>query len=272
MAYGVESDLRGMYAAFPNKIGALSVLMAQKGITGPRNSLEGKGGFFQVFADGKYDRATFTDGLGEKFRAGEVSFKPWPCCGRNHLYIEATLAIVSKHDLKPEDIAEITVHITTKVARNLCEPLEGRRKPATCMDAKYSIPFVVSTAVVKRAVGIDDFTLEGIRNPAVLEVARRVTPRYDLPAVDPLGFAPVTVWIKTRDGREYSQRAEIAYGHPGNPMTVESLCAKFRDCAAYSANPLPAKNVEKAVRMLTDLENVNDVSEIPRLLGRKMRG
>ena len=85
-----------------------------------------------------------------------MSFKPWPACGRNHTYIDATLAIVAEHDIHPEDVDEITAFVGD-LAQQQCEPLELRRKPPTSMDAKWSIPFVIATAVVvPLAVSGDD--------------------------------------------------------------------------------------------------------------------
>ena len=55
-------------------------------------------------------------------------------------------------------------------------------------------------------------------------------------------------------------------GDPHNPVTREMLEAKFRDCVAFSATPLAQANVERAIALIRDLENISDVGEIMRLL------
>ncbi len=265
MAYGVGSELRGMYPAFPNKAGVLSALMAQNGIRGPRNSLESRGGFFQVFADGEYDRACLLADLGQRFEGAGMSFKPWPSCGRNHPYIEATLKIVAEQDLHPEDIAEITAFVN-RFAQQQCEPLEARRKPATSMDAKYSIPFVIATAVARRKVLIKDFTDKGIKDPLVLQIAQKVTARVDPQLFTEKGVSPGMVEIRTGDGKVFAKRIDVAYGHPANPISMESLIEKFRDCVSYSVKRLPEPNIDKVITMAKNLEDVEDVSQIVELL------
>lgn len=265
MAYGVGADLRGMYAAFPNKTGVLSAAMAQRDITGPRNSLEGKGGFFPLFADGDYDKPRLTADLGKRFEGTGITFKPWPSCGRTHAYVDAAVAIVTEHDINPDDIDGITVSVN-EFAQQLCEPLEARRTPATSMDAKYSVPFSTAVAVARRKPAIKDFTPEGIKDPLVLKIAHRVTPRFDPQLSASKRVTPGVVDIRTRDGQSYSKRVDVPYGHAGNPITMERLVEKFRDCASYSANPLPKGNVDAVVSMVANLEDVKDVSEIVRLL------
>ncbi len=81
------------------------------------------------------------------------------------------------------------------------------------------------------------------------------------------GEPPGKVEIKTKDGRACSRRQDKAYGHPQKPMSWDDLIAEFRDCAAYSANPLLQENVDKAIQVITNLDEVDDVSQIPQLLG-----
>ena len=42
--------------------------------------------------------------------------------------------------------------------------------------------------------------------------------------------------------------------------------AKFRDCVSFAATPLAAADVDRAVALIRDLENVSDVTEIMQLL------
>ena len=48
---------------------------------------------------------------------------------------------------------------------------------------------------------------------------------------------------------------------------MDDLTAKFRKNAYYAVNPVPDKNLEQAIEMLCNLEQVDDVTRIVRLLG-----
>ncbi len=73
--------------------------------------------------------------------------------------------------------------------------------------------------------------------------------------------------IKLKDGSVlHSERETFRYGHPQNPMSLKEHIEKFSDCASYSVKPLSREQVEKAIQMLTSLEEMDDVSQIIRLL------
>lgn len=76
LAYGVGSDLRGLYAGFSTKGAVLAALLAQKGVTGTRSMFEGKAGLFNTYFAGKYDREKMVAGLGREFSGGEILYKP----------------------------------------------------------------------------------------------------------------------------------------------------------------------------------------------------
>jgi 2-methylcitrate dehydratase PrpD len=83
------------------------------------------------------------------------------------------------------------------------------------------------------------------------------------------GFPAAVVDIKTVTGQVFSRQVDHAYGTVGNPMSTADVISKFRYCCRYSANPIPEDNQEKAIKLVTRLEKVNDVGRIPRLLGQR---
>ncbi|MFC2058599.1 MmgE/PrpD family protein [Chloroflexota bacterium] len=265
--YGLDSNIRGMYNAAPGEEGVRASLMAQRGITGVKNSLEGRFGLFNNYFHGKYDRSALLGELGKRFPAINIGFKPWPSNGTTHVYIEIALDIAQKHNLNSEDIEGVTVTVGD-FAREFCEPLSEKQNPRTTMNAKLSIPFTVALALAQRKVGIGDFLPQNLSNPKALNVSQLVNYQYDPDyAINwAVGEPPGKVEVRTRDGQTYSQRSDIAYGHFKNPMSWDSLIEKFRDCASYSAKPIAKESVEQAIHMTTNLEGVNDVSEIIQLL------
>jgi hypothetical protein len=42
--------------------------------------------------------------------------------------------------------------------------------------------------------------------------------------------------------------------------------SKFRDCVSFAAKPIAAKNIDRAIELVRDLENQQDVTEVVRLL------
>ena len=246
--------------------GLTSVMLAQRGITGARDVLEGEYGFFQLYAKNEYDPARITDGLGKRYELEQTSLKPFPCCKFTHVPIDATMQIVNEQHLKPGDVEEIIVSTNTNGYR-MCASTENKYKPQTPMDAQFSIPYTVSTAVIRKKVFIDDFTDEAIKDTRVLEFCPRVKVNID-PEIDKLPgrVGPARIELKTKDGRHFSKYVEFVKGHPKNKMTWTECVDKFTRCAALSAVPLSEGAIAEVIDQVNNLENVQDVRRIVRLL------
>jgi 2-methylcitrate dehydratase PrpD len=264
-SFGPGATIRGLYASFVGQQGVMAALLAQKGITGTRSPFEGRAGLFNVYFDGTYNEDLLIGELGKRFEGVNVAFKPWPSCRVSHAYIEATLSLVRKYNLHVDDIDAIKVFVGD-LSQPLCEPIERRRKPEVVSEAKFSIPFIVASIIVRGAPVIAHFTAEGFKDAATLQLAQKVTSQF-APELDKRDcMPPAVVEIKSRAGKVYSEKIEIAYGNPQKPISVEDLTAKFRDCLLYSAKPISKENQEKLITMVLRLEEVDDVSQIIELL------
>ena len=145
--------------------------------------------------------------------------------------IDAALSLVNEYDIVPIDVNEILVHVS-ECSRGVSEPLDVKQIPRTYVDAQFSIPWTVATALVRKKVTIDDFTEKAITNITVLDIARKVKPIIDL---EDLGqdIFPANVEIKMKNGLVYSKRVNNPKGHPSNPLSWKELEDKFKDCAAH---------------------------------------
>jgi 2-methylcitrate dehydratase PrpD len=64
------------------KGGITAALMAERGISGASNILEGKAGLFNLYHNGEYDSRILTSELGSRFEIENIGFKPYPSCGQ----------------------------------------------------------------------------------------------------------------------------------------------------------------------------------------------
>jgi 2-methylcitrate dehydratase PrpD len=209
----------------------LTALLAKKGITGAMESIEGKAGLLNLYQRGEYDSAVLVQDLGTTFEVEKLSYKPYPCCRYTHAAIDVVLEITRRHDIKPEQIEEVIVSVS-KEAYEDCEPKDTKANPRTIVDAQFSIPYTVSVALVKKKVGIADFTDKAINNGTVLAVSNQVKCLVSVEPNDRMGrgIAPCRVSVNMSDGNSVSNGIEVAKGHPSNPMTWEELSNKVQDC------------------------------------------
>ena len=253
-----------MGPGFAAKGGITAALMAERGITGAKNSLEGEMGVYNLYHRGDYDAVALTAELGKSFEALNVSTKPYPCCGATHPFIDAALALVSEHDIKAEGIARI-IAFHGEGAQLLCDPLEVKQKPRNPVDAQFSIPWTVAVAVVKRKVSIDDFSQVAIKDKDILTVSQKVIPQLD-DSLNRRAVEPGRVEIITKGGGVYSKQVDNPLGSPLNPMSFDDCVTKFFDCAAYSVKHIPDEKLGRVVEMIRQLERVTEVVGIIKLL------
>ena len=214
-------------------------------------------GYYNVFEQNQVYPEKVTAGLGEVFEGVNQSIKPFPgCCGVQNA-IQAVLEVVQHDNIKPEDVEEITIRGNDSLAFFYTTP-------------SFYVDLLIALAVVKRDIPID--TLAKDRpDPEVAEVAKKVKVFSDPEIVKmvPFGVSPAVVEIQTKDGKRHiSRRVDYFHGHhTKSPMSMEELASKFRRNAAYAVNPVPVKHLNQAIDMLYNLEQVDDITRIVKLLG-----
>lgn len=273
MAVGAATHMRSMQAGFSGQGAVLAAELALRDIIGPKDAVEGRFGVFRNYirTETPYWHA-LVDNLGVRFPLLEThGFKVWPACGYTRATNAAIMALRQQHDLRPEDVTAMTVIGGNLSTQQLCEPLDRKRRPQASIDGKFSIPFTSAVMMTKGNVTLRDYTVEGLRDKAVLAMADKITYRAEqMAAVQGAGdyssASKPIVEIRTKDGRVLSHQADRVPGDAKHPVQREFLEAKFRDCVSFSAKPIPESNVERAMDMIRRLDEISDATEILRLL------
>jgi 2-methylcitrate dehydratase PrpD len=246
---------------FAVKGGITAALMAKAGVTGAKNSLEGEWGLYKQFMDGDYSPEILTADLGKRFEGANVAIKPYPCCRGIHPAIDAGLALAIEEDIRSKDINEIVLSVTDAHLKLLCQPLDAKRSPRSPVDAQFSIPWGVASAIIGRRVGLDDFTDSAIKNRDVLELTQKIRVEVDNSLHKP-GPEPTRVKVITKDGKAFTKVVENPLGSLERPMSFDDCARKFSDCA----KSLGAERIEKTIQLVGQLERLEDIRELIRLL------
>jgi 2-methylcitrate dehydratase PrpD len=171
-----------------------------------------------------------------------------------------------EHRITAEEVESVAIRASSGAMKALCEPLDIKQNPRTIVDAQFSIPWAVAVVLAYGKVGLDAFTEQAIKDRAILTLSNKVTPKLD-ESLNKRGVTTAVVEIKTKDGKAYSKRVDNPYGSPENPMSMDAICEKFRDCASHAARPMRKDNMEKVIQLVSRLETVSDVRQVARLLG-----
>lgn len=257
---------KAMGSGFAASGGAVSALMAEKGLTGINEPLAGEWGIFNLYQRGGYIPEYLTGELGKYFMVEDDSIKPYPCCRCNHPFIDATLALIMENDIKPQDVEEVITHVGPHSYPIVCEPEEIKKNPHNSVAAQFSLPWSLATAITYRKVEVGHFSEEAVKDEKIRQLARKVVMQVDQELTS-REIEPAVVRIRTRQGGVYSKRVAHALGSPQNPLSMEGVAMKFRSCASYAARPISGEKLDQAVQMVEGLEDVADVGQIIRLLG-----
>jgi 2-methylcitrate dehydratase PrpD len=242
-----------------------SALLAQAGITGTKNVLQGPRGFYNAI-EPEPDLEALTSGLGEKFMGVEIAVKFYTACRAAHEAIDLALDMTGHEDFDPDQIDEILVKVNEPVYNLVCQPLDRKRHPETLVDAQFSLPFTVASAIIRGDFFISELSDEAIKDPDIMRLTQKVTPIVDSKCHNELVIGSAIMEIKTKNGQTYSKEIQFPRGNPKNPVSMNEVIEKFQKCVNYSIKPFSKENIDKLVDLLYKLEQLEDVTQLTQLL------
>jgi 2-methylcitrate dehydratase PrpD len=247
-----------LVAGFASQSGIVCAQMAQRGITGPRNFIEGPFGWLNMFGRDKLDRQAVTGDLGTRFELTKTLFKKFPSCGLTQTCTQGILELIAETGIAPEDVQRIDIRVGP-FAYTATGHFEIGNSPR--VNAQFSIPYCVANALLRKSSRLQHFEEESIRDPRILDIVKKIRVIPD-PEVEKRSQRGMEMEIKTGQGRVYQKVIDIPRGSPGNEMTREEHTARYLDCASYGRKPLPPTNVEKIIPWVDNLSDAQDVLEL----------
>jgi 2-methylcitrate dehydratase PrpD len=230
----------------------LAARLAGHGAEGPPSVLEGKFGLYHAFLDARIDLEPQLADLGQRWETPRIAFKPYPACHFMHGSLGATATL---EPVAPEEIDEVVVTVPAAGVSLVLEPADAKLAPRTEYEAKFSLQYSTAAMLVHGRVGVSSYTDEAIRDPRVLELARKV--RYETRDYEtyPAAF-PGGIRIRTRDGRTLEADFPYQRGGPENPMTPDEVRAKFRENASLALGDDAVAALEEGVLALEDQDEL----------------
>ncbi len=217
--------------------------LAERGVTGPEEALEGDGGLFNVYYE--CDPPTVEELLEPRaqWEIERVSVKRHTSCGACHPALFAAQRLREGENLQPEDIvgAEIFGH---REGGFVSEPLDLSENPQVA--AQFSVQYCVAYALLRGEQKLEDWTEAAIlADEEVAEFADRILfgsvprfwekERYESPP----DFGPYTrkwqgVQVYTTDEWVHDYAMCPAQVFDPDAVSYEDVQAKFRNCAEFS--------------------------------------
>ena len=255
------SMLLGMQVGFNARNAVVACDMAEAGLAGLQDVLQGPFGYFSLI-ESAYDLTDVLANMGKVWRITEMAHKPFPSGRATHGVVDAALLLRKEHELSADNVESATLTMPSLTKHLVGRPVHD------AMDVNYArlcSPYVVALVFMNGEIKIADFHEQALRNPQAIALARRIAVEVnDNP--DPNALSPVEVSVTLKDGRVVRQAVDVVYGNPANPMTREAWLEKFHNNAAGAAKPISRKNAENLVELVDGLEDLNEAGDLINLL------
>jgi 2-methylcitrate dehydratase PrpD len=247
-AFRMDSMSKPLHAGRAAEGGLFAAMAAREGVTGSLNVLEGEAGFGRAMSGNPdWDRALAD--LGQHFNIARITIKNHACCGHTFACIDGALEVQRRLKVAAGNIARLGVQTYGEALH-----VAGNPDPKTAAEARFSVPYVVSTALTHGSVRLAAFEPDRLSDPLTRELMARVelTTDANIDADFP-GRRAAIVEIETKDGRRERYLQPTRKGDPDMPLTDAELDEKFLELAGPVIGPDKAKTLlERLWRLETE--------------------
>ncbi len=244
------SSTKRLHAGLAAQSGIRAVALAEAGFSGPLSVFEGAHGLYRAFAHPRpSDFGQLTDGLGERWTAADLAFKPYACGTMTQPYVDCAIQL-ARTGVRAEDIVSIVCEVGEGTVHRLWEPLALKRNPPNGYAAKFSTPDCIAAGFLLGEAGLAAFD-----DAAVKDLGRRALAAKVSYVVDPANEYPRNYTGHLRatlaDGQVVEIRQPHMRGGARDPLPDQEIIAKYlANCAYGGFDP------RRAAALLKSLEGI----------------
>jgi 2-methylcitrate dehydratase PrpD len=188
-----------------SETGLSAALLAQEGMSGPRQVLETPwGGFFSTYA--------------REFRIARSGMKPYACCRGLHATLDALFEVMKESSARSNAIERMIVHGNEQVRVQFDRPRIGN-----LLDAQFSFQYALAVGALSGRATLDQFVPFRDEEPEVKRLMSATSVVADR-SMKPGEYPPLE--IRFTDGRTVERHIPFAKGAPENPLSDDELHRK----------------------------------------------
>lgn len=256
------ATVKALHAGWPAHAGVLAARLAEAGMTGPSSILEGRDGFYAVYAGDLGAPARLREHLntfGDRWHFRQAALKTRACCHYIQPFLECLEDLLGR-GLDPETIEAIHCEVPRGEETLICEPWKEKLRPSSAYQAKFSLPYALGALLADGAVTVATF--EGPTRAQVCARADCVTwsPMADSDFPNRYG---ARITVRSRPSGKFTAEVEDVRGTPGRPFSASEVLRKFYDCA----QPVLRDDApERLVEAVDQLHRAEDLAALTRAL------
>lgn len=221
--------------------GVFAARLAQAGMKGPANCLEGPHGWFKAAAD-TVDVSMITNEY-DHLLIHECYFKLYPSCRHTHCGIEAAINIHNRIDVS--QIEKVKVFIYPNAIK-----LAGQiKRPKDADETKFSIHYTLACGLLYGEYGVDYMNPPKL-NQDVLDMIDRIELIPDETMENrERAIRGTRVEVLLNTDTSISETVLVPKGDPEKPLTRDDILEKLRVC---SGGVVTEKQLEALINYITN--------------------
>ena len=250
-AFRSEAMAKPLHAGRAAEAGVLAAQLTARGMRSSLDVLEGESGLGQAMSSGP-DWSPIGATLGSDWHITRLTFKNHVGCGHTFAAIDGALALQQQHSFTHADIQAVHLGVyqpTLDIAPHL--------DPQTADQARFSLHYMVASALVHGSVRLSAFEPARLNDPATRSLMQRIGKALDA-EVD-AGFPgrrAARVTITLRDGRVLTHLQPDRKGDPELPLSDADLEGKLIELAGPVIGDAEARALLKRIWALTTSETL----------------
>ncbi len=226
-SFRLEAMSKPLHAGRAAEAGLLAAELARLGMVGSLDVLDGEAGFGRAMSR-DVDWSGVGETLGRDFHVTRLTFKNHIGCGHAFPAIDGALELQRRHGFKAGDIGHLHVG-TYRPALDIAR----HTRPATADEARFSLTYMVATALVNGSVRLAAYEPARLDDPVTRALMERIDVAIDpeLDAAFPAKRA-ARIRVVLRDGTRLEHLQPTRKGDPDSPLTDAELEGKLLELAA----------------------------------------
>ena len=250
-AFKSEPMAKPLHAGRAAEAGVLAAQLAKQGMLSSLDVLEGDLGLGNAMSE-SVDWSKVGSTLGSDFHITRLSFKNHIGCGHTFPSIDGAMFLKETHGFIADDIEKIELGVYRPTL-----DIAGHTHPKTADEAKFSINYMVASALVFGSVRLSAFEPNRLNDPLTQSLVSRIHAALDA-SVDAdfpkRRSARVKIFLK--DGRVFEHLQPDRKGDPELPLTDADLEGKLIELAGPLIGKAQAETLLKRIWNLTNSESL----------------
>lgn len=211
--------------------GIEAALMAQLGLDGRPDCIEGKGGYSQVYCGKEITSDDIDFSTGHWLIADRgVVLKQYPSCLGAHGAVMGLFKMLEAGEIKADEVEHINAGVCWLANRAL-----AYTEPETVTEARFSMNFALANVLERRYFGLKSFEEDIVHDPRIRETMKKITREQpeELKDIYADESMPTILTITLKDGTVIRKESHIPrIGPAGEDISdlVKRIRGKFIDC------------------------------------------